>query len=250
MTYTLDQICRAYLNETGESPSKYFRVLSVAWAGIEELNMDVSGIPTITTLEIDENTCRADLPEDYLNYKRIGVCIGGRVVSLGRDDTLCLNPSVDDCGDLQAILVTPDPRDFTDTPFNGTPLPLGYANYGSNGGIFGLGGGNNKNGYYRIDKENNQILFASSVSGTIVLEYLSTPKKDKGEFVVHPYCVEALKAFIEWRMTNKKMAMGAWQLSRTEYYNQRRLSKARFNNFTLEEIYQALNKSFMQAPKY
>lgn len=249
MSYTLDQICRMWINENGESQSKYFRVLNVAWAGVEELNMDVSGIPTIATLEIDETTCRADLPEDYLSYKRIGVCMGGRVVSLGRDDTLCLNPMLDDCGNPQAIPVVPDPRDSTAVPFDGIPLPLD-ATFGINAGIFGLGGGNNKNGYYRIDKENNQILFASSISGTIVLEYLSTPKKNKGEYVVHPFCVEALKAFIEWRMTNKKMAMGAWQVSRSEYYNQRRLSKARFNNFTLEEIYQALNKSFMQAPKY
>ena len=249
MNYTLDQIIRSFINETGEPSAKYFRMLSVAWAGIEELNMDVSGIPTVTLLTIDETTCRADLPEDYLNYKRIGVCIGGRVVDLGRDDTLCLNRVVDDCGDQQAIPVTPDPRDSTAIPFNGVPLPMDFW-WGGNGGMFGLGAGNNKNGYYRIDKENDQILFASSVSGTIVLEYLSTPKKNKGEFVVHPYCVEALKAFIEWRMTNKKQYMGAWQISRTEYYNQRRLAKARFDTFTLGEIYQALNKSFMQAPKY
>lgn len=246
---TLDSVVSEYINENEEGEGKRFRYTAIAISGLRELNMDVSGIPTVTKLTIDENTCRVDLPDDYLKYKRIGICVGGRVISLGRDDTLCLNDNLNACGDQVAIPVAPDSRDFDQQVFNGVPLPTEFWLQG-NSGVFGLGGGNNKNGYYRIDEENNQILFASSVSGEIVLEYLSTTKKVKGQSIVNPYCAEALKAFIDWRKINKTLNMGAWQLARQEYYNQRRLAKLRMSTWTLEEIYQALSKSFMQSPKY
>tara|TARA_R110001599_G_scaffold47343_5_gene137432 strand:- start:1009 stop:2421 length:1413 start_codon:yes stop_codon:yes gene_type:complete len=151
---------------------------------------------------------------------------------------------------------------------------------------FGQGGGQNKNGYYRIDKENNSIYFSSDVTGDVIVEYISdgstmiAKEKSKGanqikttdengntivstnpedigsinqrEFRINVFAVEALMAYIYWQSIQRRRGinMNEKVLARREFYNQKRLAKSRLMSFTIEEALVAGRKGFKQSPKH
>lgn len=261
----LDTIIKSFLNELGEEGAhKYVPLLRIARDGLEELNIDIAGTTSVTELTMNWDLLTAPLPSDYISYKRIGVCVGGQVIPLGYNPKLCLNKTFDDCGNLIRSIPTCNCTGDTHWDNCSGGFPYGFPYFGGYdsaalhyrnghvyGAYFGLGGGQNAWGYYRIDENNWQIQFCSVVNAPVVLEYLADVKKVGGEFIVHPYLSETLKAFIAWAYIRNKRGISANEIARkrTEYYNQRRLSSRRFTAFTLDEAYQYGRKSTMQAPK-
>ena len=168
---------------------------------------------------------------------------------------------------------------------NNIDLETSPHDYNSLGRRYGKGGGQNKNGYYRIDKENGTIYFSSDVSGDILLEYVSdgstmiAKEKSKGantitttndlgeevvttdpedvgfienrEFRINVFAVEALMAYIYWQSIQRRRGvnMNEKLMARKEFYNQKRLAKSRLMSFTIEEALNAGRKGFKQSPK-
>lgn len=239
---TLDHIIKSLLNEMGEeSAHKYNQLLNIGKTGLRELNMDISGSAKIAVFgtttgngvdyQISENTLSAPLPDDYISYKRIGVCINNVMIPLGYNPRLCLDKMYDDCGGEEVRSSQVGSDVFLE-------YPLHYENGEMLGAYFGIGGGNNSMGYYRIDENFWRIQFGSLISGhPVVMEYLADVEKVNGQFVVHPYVAEALKAFIAWGYVRNRRGASVSEITlrRSEYYNQRRLSARRFTSFTLEE---------------
>ena len=118
-----------------------------------------------------------------------------------------------------------------------------------------FGGGNNANGYYRENLDNDTIEF-SSITGqleNIILEYISDGSTGVtgDDIKVHTYAQEALASFIYWKSIQRKRGINANEkmFARKEFYNQKRLARARMNTFTKAEALQATRKAFKQAPK-
>ena len=116
----------------------------------------------------------------------------------------------------------------------------------------GQGGGNNANGYYRENLDEGTIEFSGSGS-EVILEYISDGSSglEGKEIKIHSFAQEALKAYIYWRSIYRKRAinMNENMVAKKEYYNQKRLARARMQSFNKQEAMQTTRKAFKQAPK-
>lgn len=236
--YTLKSIVKEWIAENGKSEAQLARFYTIAVSGLRELNIDVNGIVKIVQLSINDNDT-VDLPNDFINYSKIGI-VGsdGRIHCLGRDNSINLNPSYNDCG----TQVSNPNTTGIDYPFYG--LPFAGCFYGlldGSGAQFGIGGGNNNIGYYRLDRANNRLVLANMniLSGTsLIMEYVSDIESgEDGDFILHPYFIQTIKSWISWRYVigDRNTNGGEKEMRRREYFNSFRIAKARYGNSTIEE---------------
>ena len=123
--------------------------------------------------------------------------------------------------------------------------------YESNqGNLYGLGGGH-KLGHYRLNMEESRIeIDSSSDYSEVVLEYVADQAKETNPDV-HVYAEEALRAYIYYRVIERKstVPMGEKQRARQEYYNELRKANARMKSFSKEDALQVIRKNFKMSPK-
>ena len=85
------------------------------------------------------------------------------------------------------------------------------------------------------------------------MEYISDGSADlEGENIkIHSFAQEALKSYIYWKSIYRKRAinMNEKLLAKKDYYNQKRLARARMQSFNKQEAMQTTRKAFKQAPK-
>jgi hypothetical protein len=228
---TLDSIVRELLiEENKNSTHEYLRYLTIANKGLKELTFDVLGSTKATLLTVD-STLRVDLPDDFVDYTFVGL-----IKSDGRLHYIGARRDIPTAGTTAQYTNKPD--DF----------------YYYHGGVFGYGGGQNRNGYYKpsIDFENWQMLFTSMYSGTVIyMEYISDGRAQGGNTIVHPYCEEAVAAYTYWKTIQRRRGIPQVdkEAARRDWYNEKRLAKSRMVSFTKEEALQNIRKGFKQAPK-
>jgi len=232
----VEEIVNDVIIEEGKnSENDFLRYFKLALNGLKELNFDVGGGIRTIELTVSSSTLTVDLPIDYVDYTMIGVRgTDGDVHPLGKRTNKSLVST-----SANSILVNDD------------ELEPPFEQYTQK---YGIGGGNNANGYYRVDYENNVIQFSSTCSGKrIVLEYISNdlvhPKF--GEVMVHVHAEEALRSYIYWKSISRKRNLPPSEklAARSEYYNNKRLARARMLKFTKSEALQTTRKAFKQAPK-
>lgn len=244
---TLDKLVRELLIESGEqSLHKYASWLQHGLSGLREFNLDVYGIPKIVTLTVNDNDT-VDLPEDYIAHIRIAVCGNdGNLHTLGFNRNLCFPMKRNECGNITANTGTPGTAIIEN-------IDGGNWRNGQNlGRQFGIGGGTNANGYYRIDERNGFIALQGYSGGTITLEYLADLERNStGEFTVHPYLVEAIKCWIFWKTLARNPRIPANQtlLAKQDFRAASNVAKRRMVSFTIEEAKQVIRKTFTMSPK-
>lgn len=236
---TIDEVIKSLLIQEGdETNHRYHLYLELAVRGVKELNFDVAR--NIKSVELTLNDALvADVPSDFVNITRIGVVNQGLVSSVGQSDDVSL------ITDQGAVAGANNP--YSIEWYNG------YVADGSKGGVFGLKGGQNAHGYYRFDAEANKIQFASGFSGkTVVLEYISDGLSTTYDTQVHVFVEEALRAYIHWKSIQRKRTVpaNAKEMARRDWYNEKRIAKARMQSFTKEEAIQTSHRNTYQAPKY
>jgi hypothetical protein len=193
--------------------------------------MDAVGDTQVTLLAVDNSTLRADLPTGFISHSFVGL-VGndGKLHPLGADR------SIPKLGAANATIVH---ESF-------------YAN--QYGGVFGAGGGQNSNGYYQpeVDRENNQMIFAATESDAIVyLEYVSDGRATNNETVIPEYAEEAMMSFIYWKSIQKRRGVPAIEKreAKSDFFNEKRLARARVCSFTKDEALQSMRKGFKLSPK-
>lgn len=257
MGYFLGDIVREWLIEKGEGQDNlYKRMYFIGTSGLRELHMDVNGLVKIVELTIND-TDTVDLPSDYLQYSKVGLCgADGRIHSLGLDNNLCLNKIYDDCG-TRLPHTQIEGGDGIIVSENGVNTPWTFAPgvFGEQGGMFGLGGGNNANGYFRYDRASNQLLLANMrvPSTSIILEYISDlSATEDGDFIVHPFDIQALKEWMSWRYiaNNMNASLGEKVNRERMFYNARLKMNQRYNSATTQEWAEALRASNMASPRF
>tara|TARA_R100001594_G_scaffold144712_1_gene194127 strand:- start:2602 stop:3312 length:711 start_codon:yes stop_codon:yes gene_type:complete len=235
MYIKLKEIINDLLVEEGKtSENDFLRYFKLGMNGMKELSYDVSGGIRVVELLVNSNTLTVNLPNDYVKYTKIGI--------YGKD------------GDIHPLGLR-SKKALINTVANNTgsddELNPSYFEYSQE---YGVGGGNNSNGYYRVDLENSTIQFTSSLSGKkIILEYISNSfiHPTEGDVVVHEFMADAMRAYIYWKSIHRKRGAdtGEKASAKTEYYNEKRLARARMLSFTKQEALQTIRKSFKQAPK-
>jgi len=229
------------------------QMLDIGIRGIKELTMDATQEIKLTTLTVNSNLT-ADLPCDFVGYRRIGVNVPGEygvleTHSLAKSDDMAF------AKDYVVGCPTTVSRTLSNTIENidNTYWIANYRGGENTGGVYGMGGGNNTHGAYRICREKNQIEVSSNFNkgSELVLEYISDGSTDDGSYEIHIYAEEALRAYIWWKHIQRKRNTAGQdrELARRDWYNEKRLAIARFNTFNKEEALSASRKNFRQSPR-
>ena len=238
----ISEIIKSLLVQMGEqNENKFMQLLDIGIRGAKELAFDTTQEVKVAKLAVNDNLT-VDLPCDYINYRRIGVCSAGELKSLGLDTEMCLPTDFDSCGDSISY-ASSNLSNLNSVYWTGWPTD----------NVYGLGGGNNIYGFYKIDKEANQIVLSSDFSGThIVIEYISDGSTEDGEYQIHVFAEEALRSYIWWKHLQRKRNVNANEkmMARKDWYNEKRISTARFSSFNKEEALQASRKHNKQSPKF
>jgi hypothetical protein len=241
---------------------------NIALRGIRDIGFDIGKKTKSLKLAVNSNDT-VTLPDDYVDLIKIGV-VGedGRVYVLNQNKHL----------NYSHKKVSPASR----TTFNAGPLDIKaneivnieesktatetnlsimddfyefiFENYlyeGNVGRLYGIGGGHGI-GEYRINLDQNRIeISANSNVSEIVMEYIGDEARSSDPSV-HVYAEEALRAYIYYKLVEKKSTVPANEKARAraEYYNERRLANARLSNFTKEEALKTIRKNFKLSPKF
>lgn len=201
---TLDYIVKNVIASLEETTlRRYQTYLQYSIRGFREIGLFATTTTKIAYLPMLPNKA-VDLPSDYTKYCKIGVVVNGRVILLGLDDSLVLNDSFNSCGDPIEIAMGVANGTISDASLALYNFGFYFLDHYHNGqfvgGMFGLGGGFNGRGYYRVNESANQIQFSSEVGATtIVLEYISDGLSPDGTASVPVQAVECLLAWTHWK---------------------------------------------------
>lgn len=232
--------------------SDYHRLMQLGFRVYRDLNLYV-GMPNIKTvyLPVQENMT-IDLPDDFVDYRAIGVCVNGRIITLSLDNSLCLRHNINDCCELEADTIT--------SVASGTPSQLfpywylflpTWRNGNYVGETYGETGGNCK-GYFRVDYNNRQIQFNSLIPQTeIALEYVSNGVDCDGNAVVPEYAIEPIISGIHWKRIQNQtgISLGEKERAKQDYYVQYEKAMMFVNQARAEEWYDNWLSSVRSSPK-
>ena len=247
MFLTLDQLVREYLIEIGEqSQHKYQKYLQFGINGLRQFNFDVDGIAKPIVIPVNDNDT-VDLPNDYINYIRIGVCgEDGNIHQLAENKEICFPLGVDDCGDIQAS------KGSSGTVVIDYFEGGHFRNNEAIGRRFGIGGGSSGLGFYRVNEREGFIALQGFTGDNIVMEYMADIERNNaGEFTVHPFIVQALKEWMSWQGNTRNPRIGPAMVESSwrTYKTQRSIAKRRIVSQTIQETKNITRKHFTPAVK-
>jgi len=245
---------------------------NIALRGIRDIGFDIGKKIKSLKLPVETNDTVL-LPDDFVDLIKIGVVAEDGLVYVFAENKN-LNHSYQKISNTGV--------DATYTTFNNSPLNIEankiediveaktatlnqsdtidsfyeyvFENFMYEGGIgriYGMGGGHHR-GEYRINLDQNRIeVQKGSDINEVVLEYVADEARS-GNPTVHVYAEEALRAYMYYKLIEKKATVPAGEKARAraEYYNERRLANARLSNFTKENALKTIRKNFTQVPKY
>lgn|SRR3990167_9577264 len=242
---TIQKLVREYMIEVSEnSLHKFAKYLQYAIAGLREFNLE-TGVPKAVLLTINANKT-VDLPADYIAFMRLALCgDDGNLHSLGHNPKMCYLVT-DKCGDLKKVDGTGE-GSFSDA--EGGHI----RNDEQMGRYYGVGGGNNTNGYYKIRAREGYIELQNVDEDKLWLEYLADIERNNaGEFEVHPYLIETLKDWMQWKaiQRNLRIPANAKIIAKDDYVRSRNIARRRFASFTIEQARQVIRKTVTMSAKY
>ena len=217
-----------------DKDAQIYQLRLLALQGLRELTFDaeqrVKAVDRIVSSNLIVST-----PGDLVDIKRIGLIDDKKIFHpFSNDNNLSIN------GASKANILRSS-SDDENNPYYHTDL----------GKKFGVGGGQNSLGYYRLDREDNAIFFSSNLKGkTVYLEYIADTATSTNP-KIHVFCEEALRCYVYYKYIQRKRGVPASekQMAKRAYYNEKRLARARMMNFSKEEAMQVSRKAFKQSPK-
>jgi len=139
-----------------DKEAQAYQIRLLALQGLRELKFDLEQEVKTTTFSVGSGL-QVTLPDDFVKLLRVGYKNSAdEFVTLGYKSNLSLDSSV-------TAKLSQDPYD-ENNPYFHTDM----------GRKYGVGGGQNVLGYYRVNRNDNTINFSSDVSGQLVfIEYIS-----------------------------------------------------------------------------
>lgn len=235
----LEECVNDYLSESEQGIQKYFKLYHIGYRGLQELGLDFFYNVKSVKLPINPNLT-VYLPEDYLNYTKIGV-----LNERGEIIPLTYNKNLTTYADLlpNRIEKTQD-----DTLFNlWSPTNGVFYNYWGDGifsNLYGIPSGTPFVGSFKVDNGAGVILLDEYFSYSyLMLEYLASPVADQDYWLPVQFR-EAVISYLRWKdiisMPNSRRgSLGDKEQRRREFFNDRRLAIARWKPIYIEDAYQA-----------
>lgn len=244
--YTLDNIVRSALADKQYPMHFYLQYLTYAVDCLRQLNMDT--LQNMKSVRLPINSYKAaTLPNDYVDYIRVGNEVGQYITPWGekKNSYNRLN-KFDSEGNKIA---------YGDIEAQNGILPnnwegFWYTNYINDKGehlgrIF-----NNMPGFrdsFVILRERNEIQLDVSYTGKeIVMDYITDGLSVDASNSVHPYAVDAIKAYIFFKQKEhgRQFTLAEKADAENKYYNQLRILRARLNNIGVNDIRRSLAKGY------
>jgi hypothetical protein len=250
---TVDSIVRGALIDVGETTShKYPKFLQWGLEAFKDYIFD-SAQQTITVRLPMNNLKQVVLPNDYIDWVKVGIQCGDRIKILNVNDDIARIHATDDCG-----CPVPFEKDCEFNHLRNDALLLGgyyffnFNQFGENlGGIYGHGGGYHERGFTVIKEASPPVIqLDGRINNTMIyLEYLASGFCPGKETLVNPYFAKAIKEYIHWRRLHFSGAVGQAAEAERIYYNE--LSKARYREMALttSDILRASRRYYGQAIK-
>lgn len=242
-------------------------VRTFALRGLREMGFDMLKKIRSLKVPVDSSNNTAQLPDDYVDWSKVGV-VGddGLVYVLGENKNLNYSQkystidgeTYDTDGD--GLLEREDSKTATNSgsPSLATDISDGLESYifrnyvydNMEGRLYGAGGGHYY-GEFRVNLDQNRLeLSGNSDMNEIVIEYVADEARSNNP-MVHIYAEEALRAYIYYKIIERRMHVPANEKARAraEYFNEYRRARSRMNSFTKEELLKVIRKNYKQSPK-
>ena len=236
-------------------------VHNYALRGIREMGFDV--LQRIRSIKLSvNNNDTVDLPDDFVSLSKIGVVDNDGVIQvLAPNHNINMSQKYKTSGSL---LIDSDGDGVYDRVDSKTPTTdsnnvttkdyVTFSNYvyqSNVGQLYGLGGGIYP-AEYRLNLDQNRIeLSVDSTITEVVIEYIADEARSENP-TVHVMAEEALRAYIYYKVIERKRTVPAGEKARarSEYFNELRRANSRLQSFSKEDALQVIRKNFKQAPKY
>lgn len=197
----------SYCNNADE-----FQVEVLAKRGLREIGFDVAPIIKSIRLDVDTSNMTVPLPNDYVDYVRIGTTKeDGLFYTFVKAPNLSAPQTYTEDGNGDPVDSDGDGvydrTDAKEAPAN-TPIQEDYYYsagrpmnvYG--GARYGISGAK-RDGYFRINREQNRIEISSPFNFSVLdIEYIADEALSANT-IVHPYCVEALDNYIYYKFIER-----------------------------------------------
>lgn len=255
---TIDQVVRGVCKDLEEGLERYETYLHWALKAHKDWHLDQA--KEVKTVLLDLNAYKAvDWPDDYVDWTKIGIKYGNQLLTFVHDDYMSFPLDSDDTGndpDLDA-----DWEDVTDIlDSNLVSQDTGGYYFYNNisphgedpGRLFGLTAKDNYLGYFRINREREQIQLRSRVSNltTIYLEYIANGYNPCGESFVHPYAAHLISLFVHWQRLKHKRPYNRGQVqdAKDDYWQEYDRVCSRMFDLTVEDILECSRSGYTLLP--
>jgi len=189
-------------------------------------------------------------PADYEYYTKVGIVIGGKVITLSVNNSFERTIEFDSCGDLieQSIETLTEPN--LDWFAGGYWFAPHFRAGNYVGEMYGYGSGNNDVGYFKVDNELRVFYLYRVPRTTIVLEYKSSGDFN-GSTVVPTSAVTFLRACVHWQLAQHTKGISSMELQQksNQYFFEKERYKDIFFSFTLEDWLSWSYTQYSSSPK-
>lgn len=238
----LKTIVAELIDSKDSSSHEFRRMYNIGVRGVREFNTDIVGNFSTKLLNVNANKT-VDLPEDYLSFSKIGV-----INEKGEIITLRSNPQLSNYNDghpLKADRFEGVPNlgavTYPAIPYN---YPYIYYNFfvsNQSFNLFGIGGGGQDIGNYKVDEECGVIIFGPYFKyDKVLLEYLGDGMdRSCDDYMIDSRAAEAMLAYIRWKTAldnPKKYGQGLIRDYKQEYKSERLKAKMRINKIVVSEF--------------
>lgn len=180
---SLQSIVYEVMNDLGKTnPHDFKRYFQWAIRGYKKLNMfHLNTVETFVSKVSSINTI--DLPDDFMNYIRIGYLVNNQIITLSKNDDITLTFTKLNGNEVIGEGMN-KPMDIISSTWLAAPNKV-Y-----------------NNRFYRYDRANNRLILQGDFyNATIVIEYISTGISLDGQTFVPEIAREALIAYLHWQRT-------------------------------------------------
>lgn len=251
---TLDNIVRNMILKRRYPFCFYIDFLVAAVNCLRELNLD--DLYVTNTVKLTPNSYNAiDLPNDYLDYVRVGIMAGQNVKNLV--PTNKINAIVNRNSSFAPIKYNETRGNADAQTFFGALYPfywnqVSYNEYGEfTGRLFGSGAGV-QDDVFSVFPERNQIQLTENLSTEfVILEYISDGMNADNATQITPYAYSTIQAYIMWQMkaNTRTYSAGEVQLAKQEYIDERKILRARLDPMDMDAWKRKFQSASYASPK-
>lgn len=241
-TIGLRKIVAQFLDSADQSSHQFRRLYNIGVRGAREFNLDITGQFKTVLLPVNPNKT-VTLPQDYLNYSKMGIINErGEVITFTKNEQLSQYHAIY----TQQVERNEGVPELTTIGQYVAPLPYPYlySNYwygGSSYNLFGLNSGTANVAEFQIDEGAGVILLNQTMNyPEILLEYLSDGYDELADdYEIDMRAEEAFICYLRWKNAQdliKKFSAGQVREYKNEYYRERKLAKMRINKALVSEL--------------